>query len=119
MNALISIIIGIAAGIAGGFFGIGGAVIIIPFLMFAFGLDQHVAQGTTLMAMVPPIGLLAALKYYHEGHVKISIALFVALGFFFGGLAGAHYAQKIDPFVLKKCFGFFLLAVAIKMIFGK
>ena len=119
MNILISILIGLAAGVAGGFFGIGGAVIIIPLLIFSFGLEQHMAQGTALMALVPPIGLLAALRYYHSGNVKVAIALFVALGFLFGGLIGAHFAHKIDALVLKRVFGVFLLFVALKMIIGK
>ncbi len=67
MNYFVYIMLGLIAGVASGFLGIGGGTIIIPALIFLFGLTQHQAQGTTLALMVPPIGLLAALKYYYEG----------------------------------------------------
>ncbi|MDE2217515.1 MAG: TSUP family transporter, partial [Planctomycetota bacterium] len=54
------LLLGLVAGILSGLIGVGGGVIIIPALVFLFGLSQHQAQGTTLALMVPPIGLLAA-----------------------------------------------------------
>ncbi len=113
------IILGIVAGIFGGMFGIGGATVLIPALVFIFGLTQHQAQGTTLAAMVPPIGLLAALRYYYSGNVKLGMAGFICIGFFVGGLIGAHFVQNISEPVLKKMFGVFLLVVAVNMIIAK
>lgn len=113
------IILGLAAGIAAGIFGIGGGIIIIPALVYFFGLNQHQAQGTTLAILVPPIGLLAAYRYYLAGNVKMSLAIFICLGFFVGGWLGASYAQKLSDPVLRKIFGALLLIVAIKMIFTK
>ncbi|MFH1458971.1 MAG: TSUP family transporter [Candidatus Omnitrophota bacterium] len=113
------ILVGILAGIFGGFFGIGGATIIIPCLVFMFGFNQHLAQGTTLAAMIPPIGLLAAWHYYSKGNVKIQAAIFIAVGFFLGGYLGALFVGKIPDLLLKKMFGFFLLSIALKMIFLK
>jgi len=118
-QALICVFIGLVAGIFGGLFGIGGAVVIIPLLLFFFGFDQHLAQGTTLMAMVPPIGLLAALKYYREGNVKLALAMFIALGFFVGGFIGATLAHKIEPTLMRRMFGGLMLVIAVRMIFGK
>ena len=119
MNYAIYILLGLAAGIASGFLGIGGGTIIIPALIFLFGLSQHQAQGTTLALMVPPIGLLAAIKYYYEGNVKVSMALFICIGFFVGGLIGAIFAHRIPDLILKRIFGIFLLFIAIKMILAK
>jgi len=119
MLALAYIVLGLVAGIASGIFGIGGGSIMIPVLVYLFGLTQHQAQGTTLAIMVLPIGLLAAWKYFQEGNVRLSIAAFVVAGFFFGGLVGAHIAHRISDPVLKKVFGVFLLLVALKMVFGK
>ncbi len=119
MNILSYIILGLAAGIASGFLGIGGGIIVIPALVFIFGLTQHQAQGTTLALMIPPIGLLAALKYYSEGNVKVSIAAFICVGFFIGGLIGASFVQKIPDVVLKRIFGIVMLLLSIKMIWGK
>ncbi len=113
------IILGIVAGIFSGLFGIGGGLILIPALVFLFGLTQHQAQGTTLAIMVPPIGLLAAWRYYYSGNVKLDIAGFVCLGFFVGGLVGAHFIQNVPDPLLKKVFGIFLLVVSLRMIFFK
>ena len=113
------IALGIIAGIASGIFGIGGGIILIPALVFFFGLTQHQAQGTTLAIMVLPIGFLAALRYYQSGNVKLGIAALICLGFFFGGLIGANIAQGLSEPLLKKLFGIFMLLVAVRMIFGR
>lgn len=118
-NFLFFLIMGLIAGILSGFLGIGGGTILIPLLVYLLGFSQHQAQGTTLAIMVPPIGLLAALKYYKEGNVNLPIAIFVCLGFFIGGYFGAELAHKISDNLLKKIFGLFLLGVALKMIWGK
>lgn len=112
-------IVGLVAGVFSGFFGIGGGIIIIPALVYFFGLTQHEAQGTTLAIMIPPIGLLAAIKYYTEGNVKLYLAAFICIGFLIGGLFGAQFAHKFPPPLLKKLFGLFLLGISFNMIFGK
>jgi len=119
MSLLLYVGLGLLAGICSGFLGIGGGTIIIPVLVYFFGLTQHQAQGTTLALMVPPIGLLAALKYYYEGNVNIQIAIFVCLGFFIGGLLGAYLVTPVPEPILKKIFGLFLIGVAIRMIVSK
>ncbi len=111
--------LGLVAGIFGGAFGIGGATILIPAMVFFFGLTQHQAQGTTLAVMVPPIGLLAALRYYQSGNVKLNMAVLICIGFLAGGWIGAHLVQNLPELVLKRAFGFFLLFIAARMIFSK
>ena len=113
------IILGLIAGIFSGFLGLGGGVILIPVMVYLFGLTQHQAQGTTLALMVPPIGLLAAWRYYQSGDVKINMAVFICLGFFIGGLLGAHFVQNIPDQLLKKIFAVFLLFISIRMLLGK
>lgn len=119
MNIILYIILGLLAGIFGGFFGIGGGAIMIPALVYLFGFSQHQAQGTTLAAMIPPIGLLAAIRYWQSGNVKLEIALFICLGFFIGGWFGADFAHRISDVILRKIFGIFLLILSLKMIFAK
>ncbi|MDP2924141.1 MAG: sulfite exporter TauE/SafE family protein [Candidatus Omnitrophota bacterium] len=114
-----SLILGLTAGTISGLLGIGGGLILIPALVYCFGLTQHQAQGTTLAMMVPPIGLLAALKYYHEGNVKLNLAAFICLGFFVGALVGAMFVHKIPETLLRKIFGIVLFLASLKMIFGK
>ncbi|MFH1578034.1 MAG: sulfite exporter TauE/SafE family protein [Candidatus Omnitrophota bacterium] len=119
MSIMLYVLLGLLAGTCSGFLGIGGGTIIIPVLVYMFGLSQHQAQGTTLALMVLPIGLLAALKYYAEGNVNIQIAVFICLGFFIGGLLGAHLVTPVSEPLLKKIFGIFLMGVALKMLLGK
>jgi uncharacterized membrane protein YfcA len=118
-NILLYILLGLIAGTFSGLIGIGGGVIIIPVLVFGFGLTQVQAQGTTLALLVPPIGILAAYEYYRHGFVDVKVAAFVCVGFFVGGLIGARIATGLPNAVLEKIFGFALLAIALKMIIGK
>ena len=112
------VLLGLVSGVVSGLIGIGGGIVIVPALVFIFGLTQHQAQGTTLALLVPPIGLLAAWTYYKQGYVDLKIAALVCLGFFFGGLFGAKLAVGLSNNVLRKAFGAALLLVAAKMIFG-
>ncbi len=113
------IALGLMAGVASGFLGIGGGSILIPVLVYFFGLTQHQAQGTTLAIMIPPIGLLAAWKYYIEGNVKLNMAAFICIGFLVGGLIGAILVHKVSAPILKKIFGGLLFLISINMILGK
>lgn len=119
MSIINYIILGLIAGGFSGLLGIGGGTIIIPVMVYIFGMTQHQAQGTTLALMVLPIGLLAALRYYWSGNVDIKMALFVCMGFFIGGFIGAIFAQPIPDLLLKRFFGIFLICVAVKMIMGR
>lgn len=119
VDILLYILLGLIAGVISGLVGIGGGIIIIPALVFIFKLTQHQAQGTTLALMIPPIGLLAAWTYYKQGAVDLKIAVFIALGFFLGGLLGAKLAIGIPDVWLEKIFGVVLLLIALKMIFAK
>lgn len=119
MQQALYIILGLVAGVFGGMFGIGGGTILIPALVFLFGLTQHQAQGTTLAIMIPPIGLLAAWRYWQAGNVKLGMAGFICLGFFFGGLLGADFIHYVSDPVLKKLFGIYLLFVSLRMILAR
>ena len=119
MKILLYLLLGLITGAFSGLLGIGGAIIIIPILVLLFGLSQHTAQGTTLALMVPPIGLLAAWTYYKQGFVDLKIAGLICLGFFVGGLLGAKFATEIPDEILRKIFGFVLLAASLKMILTK
>lgn len=111
--------LGLTVGLLSGFLGLGGGLIMVPVLVFFFGFTQHQAQGTSLAAMIPPVTLLAALRYYYGGNVKVDVAILLACGFVAGGWLGANAVQGIPEAVLKKIFGIFLLFVSIKMIFVK
>ncbi len=113
------IILGVVAGCLSGMLGIGGGLVLIPAMVFIFGFTQLQAQGTTLALMVPPIGLLAAIRYYQNGNVKLGMAGFICLGFFVGGLLGANLVQSLPEPLIRKIFALFLLVVSLRMLLVK
>lgn len=113
------VLAGFATGIVGGLFGVGGGEIFIPLLIYGFGFSQHQAQGTSLAVLLPPIGLLAALRYYRAGHVDFTVAALLALGFFFGASIGAIAGTRIHADLLRRLFGVFLLVISLHMVFGR
>jgi uncharacterized membrane protein YfcA len=91
----------------------------VPLLVYLFGMTQHAAQGTSLAVLLPPLGLLAFLQYYRNGHVDVNVALMVAVGFFFGGYAGGALAQMIPGALLRKSFAVVMAAIAVDMFFRR
>ncbi len=116
---LILLIIGIVTGIMAGMLGIGGAIIMIPGLVFIMGLSQQMAQGTSLAVMLPPIGIFAAYNYWKAGQVNIKFALILAAAFIIGSYIGSKFALNLPQAVLKKIFAVLLLLVAARMLFSK
>lgn len=116
---MILIAIGIITGVMAGMLGIGGAIIMIPALVFFMGFSQQLAQGTSLAVMLPPVGILATYNYYKAGHVDIKIALILAGAFLIGSYFGSKYALTLPQATLKRIFGILLLLVAAKMLIGK
>jgi uncharacterized membrane protein YfcA len=116
---LLYLLLGFVAGALSGLIGIGGGVIIVPALVFLFGLSQHQAQGTTLALLIPPIGILAAWTYYKQGYVDVKIAAIICFGFFLGSFLGAKVATGLSDIMLERIFGVALLLIALKMIFVK
>jgi uncharacterized membrane protein YfcA len=115
-TALALLVLGVIVGAFSGLVGVGGGIILVPALVFMFGLPQHLAQGTTLCLLVPPIGILAAYDYYKRGSADLRIAALICVGFFFGGLLGSKVAGALSEHALRKVFGTALLAVALKML---
>ncbi|MCK5824940.1 MAG: sulfite exporter TauE/SafE family protein [Ichthyobacteriaceae bacterium] len=113
------IFIGIIAGLVSGLVGVGGGIIIVPMLVFVMGLSQLEAQGTSIATMIPPIGLAAAIGYYHEGYINWKYAAVISLTFLIGSYFGSKVALSIDPKYLKKGFGVLMIVIAIKMIMSK
>lgn len=116
---LLLIAIGIITGAMAGMLGIGGAIIMIPALVFFMGFSQQMAQGTSLAVMLPPIGILAAYNYYKAGQVNIKYALILAACFLIGSYFGSKLALNIPQAALKKIFGVLLLLVAARMLIWK
>jgi uncharacterized membrane protein YfcA len=118
-HIIILIVIGILSGILAGVFGVGGAIIVIPALVFILGLSQHQAQGTSLAFMLPPVGILATWNYWKAGHVNWKIALILSVTFVVGAYLGSKLTINISDRSLRRMFGVLMIVMAIKMIFSK
>lgn len=112
-------LIGLSAGIVSGMLGVGGAIIIVPALVFFFGMTQHQAQGTSLAVLLFPVGFLAFWNYYKQGYVNFKIALVVILAFFIGGYLGSVVAVQVPEKLLKTGFGILIILLGFRMVFGK
>jgi hypothetical protein len=114
----IFIAIGLGAGVLSGLFGIGGGVVIVPALIFFAKLPPIAATGTSLAALLLPVGALGAFEYYKRGNLNITAALWVAIGLFFGAWVGAKLAQQLSPTQLRRGFSIFLVLIAGKLWFS-
>ena len=117
MDALGFILIGIVGGIVGGMFGIGGGVVILPALIFLKGYSQKMAQGTSLVALLAPVGLLGLINYYKDNNADLRGGGLIAAGFFGGAFVGSKIAIGLDDGLLRKGFSVFLVVVAIQIWF--
>jgi uncharacterized membrane protein YfcA len=117
-QVLIGLGIGIAAGVLAGLFGIGGGIIIVPALVF-IGLSQKHATGTSLAALVLPVGILGVLEYAHRHEVEIRYAIGIAAGLTLGALVGAKVAGHLSNLVLRRAFGGLMLLASLRLLIFK
>jgi uncharacterized membrane protein YfcA len=110
--------IGLIAGILSGVFGIGGGIVIVPALIVIAGLTPIAATGTSLGALLLPVGALGAWEYYKRGDIQLGTSLLIALGLFFGAWIGARLAHHLTPNQLRRGFAVFLVLVAGRMWFS-
>ncbi len=118
-NFLLLTLVGLSAGFLAGTFGVGGGIIIVPALVFVFGMTQHEAQGTSLVVLLFPVGILAVWNYYKQGFVNFKFALVLIFFFVIGGYFGSLFSTNISDNLLKKIFGILMLIAGAHMVFGK
>lgn len=109
---LIILLLGLGVGVLVGLLGIGGGVVLVPAMVYLLHMDQHLAQGTSLFILIPPIGLGALLEYWKQGRVDLRAGILCALGFLFGGYAGSLIALPMPSKHLTGAFGCFLMLAA-------
>jgi uncharacterized membrane protein YfcA len=109
---------GILGGIASGMFGIGGGTIVVPILVLLLGFTQHRAQGTSLVALIPPTGLLAVLAYGKAGYVDWRTGLLLIPGVFLGGIAGANLAKRIPAVEMRRIFAALMFLLGVYQVYS-
>ncbi len=113
------VLIGLLAGVFAGMFGIGGGLIIVPALAVIYGMKQHDAVGTSLGALLLPVGALSAWVYWKNGQLNLKYSALIAAGLVIGAFVGAKLVEPVSDLVLRRMFGAFLLVVSLKMLWGK
>ena len=110
------VLIGLAAGLLSGGFGIGGGVVMVP-LLVAVGLDRHRAHATSL-ASIFPIAVAGAVTFAISGEVNLGLGVLVGVGGVIGSIVGASLMNRLSARSLSIFFGLVLLAAGIRMIFS-
>jgi uncharacterized membrane protein YfcA len=117
MGTIGGLALGVAIGIISGLVGLGGGAILIPALVYIYGMTQHRAQGTSLATLLLPIGIFAFWKYYKAGDVDLRLAILIAIGFTVGGYLGGSWAVHLSDTTLRRCFAGLLIIIAARMLF--
>jgi uncharacterized protein len=112
VQTMIVILIGLGAGLLVGLMGVGGGIVVVPALVYLLGMDQHIAQGTSLFMLLPPLGLGALWTYWKKHAVDVQAGIICAAGFLAGGFFGGKVAVGISSRSLKLLFGAFLMFAA-------
>ena len=109
----IILLLGLGVGVLVGLLGIGGGVVLVPAMVYLLHMDQHMAQGTSLFILLPPIGLGALREYWKQDQVDLHAGILCALGMLFGAYAGSLIALPMPSRHLKGLFGCFLMLAAL------
>ncbi|MGD0073516.1 MAG: sulfite exporter TauE/SafE family protein [Candidatus Binataceae bacterium] len=116
-RVVIALIIGLISGVLGGIFGVGGGVLIVPALVLLWHTPQHTAVGTSLGALLPPVGILGAMEYYRRGQIDIWASLIIGLGLLVGAYFGAAFAGRLSDLTMRRAFAVFLAIIAARLFF--
>jgi uncharacterized protein len=115
---LIFVGIGIIAGLSSGLFGIGGGIVVVPMLMYWAGFSPHKAIGTSILLLLPPLGLAAAIEFYRNGHTDVQAGLIIAVTMFCAAWFGARIANKIRGPYLRLFFSVLVLCVGVYLVYN-
>ena len=107
--------IGLLTGLCNGLFGSGGGTIAVPAMEIVLHVEEHKAHATAI-AIILPLTLISVTGYIFNKYVDWNLTWQVAAGGIAGGFIGAHLLKRIPSRVLRKVFGLFMIAAAIRMV---
>jgi uncharacterized membrane protein YfcA len=112
---IIALAVGLFTGVVSGLMGIGGGNVMVPASTILFGLEQHQAQGVSLLVIIPT-AISGAWSHYRRGNVNVRVALLLIPGAVLGGLVGARLAQGVPSDQLRIIFGIILFYFALRYL---
>ena len=107
--------IGLSAGLLAGLLGIGGGVVMVPAMVLIMGMDQHVAQGTSLLVIIPAAAF-GSFTHHRNGRLALRDAAWLAAGGVLGAVLGSVTALSLDEELLQRLFAVLILVVALRML---
>lgn len=115
MQLILGGLIGLTGGVLSGLFGIGGGIVIVPALILLIGMQAKQAAGTSLAALLLPVGILGAIEYHRAGYVDVRLAAVVAVGILIGAFLGARLAIGLPNELIQRAFGVLLVLVGLRL----
>lgn len=109
------LLLGLAAGILSSVMGVGGGVIMVPAMVLLFGFGQHVAEGTSLLVIVPT-AITGAWRHTRNGYTAWRLGLLLGLGGVLGGLLGAQIALSLSAQWLQRLFALLLVVTGVRLL---
>lgn len=116
VDALVGIAIGVLAGLASGLAGIGGGVVMVPAMVFLMGFEQHIAQGTALLAIVFT-SISGTVVNRRNEHVDVRNALLIGGIGAIVAFGAARFANTVDADLLRQLFGGLILFSGARMLY--
>ncbi len=118
MSIMIIFAMGLTAGVISGLLGVGGGAVLVPMLVFFLGLTQHMAQGISLVYIIPT-AIAGLIQLHRKQLVDYRMAMYLAIGSVAGALLSANFVQYIPGSDLKRIFGVFVIFTGVRMIMAK
>lgn len=112
---LMGLAVGAVAGVLSGLLGIGGGAIMVPAMTLLMGLTQHMAQGTSLLVIIPT-AISGSITHFRMGHIKLETVAWLSAGGVIGAVAGAFLALASPDAILRLLFGCYLAFTGLRMI---
>ncbi len=109
-------VIGIITGLCNGLFGSGGGTVVVPAMEKLLDVEEHKAHATAI-AIILPLTLISIVLYTVKGFLEFPLVWKVSLGGIAGGMIGAVLLKKLSGNVIRKIFGVFMIAAAVRMVF--
>jgi uncharacterized membrane protein YfcA len=113
-HATIAIALGFLAGVLAGLFGVGGGILFVPTLTLALGLEQHHAQATSLLAILPTVAV-GTWRQQRYGNVRWKPSIALGVAGIAGVVAGGLLAESLGGSVLRRLFGVLLILTAAQL----
>jgi uncharacterized membrane protein YfcA len=110
------LLLGLVGGVIGGFFGIGGGIVLVPLIVYALKGDQHTAHATSLGAIVF-ISIASMIRYAIDGNIDVDFGIALGVGAIVGSTIGAGVMHRLSANTLRIVFSVVLIVVGIRMVF--